>query len=240
MEGRRQAELEVAEALACPLDMAQLFKVEGRASFEPLEHLWAEIVGRHAVDQEAYLDALSSLIEEIPDESLRQMQKNVRTWRDRARQEFLSQTRRFWNLRYAPREEYDKHLPPRGRRQTTSWIEDRSRHGPSLFYQDVPPDVMLSAFLHGIFLHFSVDEISGQVTDGDLWSKLLHDRQARFAFRSRNEIGATRGVATRFLAFDLDASIPILHAYPIDEQEADAIRGASGLVTTDDLFGWGR
>jgi len=155
MGDRRQAELEVAEALACPLDMAKLFQVEGPASFEPLEQLWAEIVKRNAVDQEAmHLNISSSLSEESSDE-LRQMQINVRTWRDRARQEFLSQTRRFWDLRYVAREEYDKHLPPRGRRQPTSWIDDWSRHGPSLFHQDVPPDVMLTAFLHGIFFHFA-------------------------------------------------------------------------------------
>jgi len=240
MGDRRQAELEVAEALACPLDMAKLFQVEGPASFEPLEQLWAEIVKRNAVDQEAmHLNISSSLSEESSDE-LRQMQINVRTWRDRARQEFLSQTRRFWDLRYVAREEYDKHLPPRGRRQPTSWIDDWSRHGPSLFYQDVPPDVMLTAFLHGIFFHFAVDEVSGQVTDGELWAKLLNGRQARFAFRSYDEIGATVGVPTRFLAFDLDASIPVLHAYPIGEDEAAAIRGASDLITTDDLRGWGR
>jgi hypothetical protein len=240
MNNRKQALLEIAEALACPIDMATLFKVQGPVSFVRLEHLWAEIVKRHAVDQEAVYLHEFLLIENVPDEELRQMQINVRTWRDRARQEFLQQTRRFTHLRYATRDEYEKHLPPPGARPAPEWIENRSRHGPSLFYQEVPPDFMLSVFLHGIFFHFEVEPFSEEGAGDYLWEQLLYNDQCRVAFRSINEIGATDGVPTCFLAFDLNTSIPILHAYPVSEQEAHTIRGACRFINTRELIDLGR
>jgi hypothetical protein len=245
MKDRSAAEIEVAQALTCPLDMATLFRVERPASFEPLEQLWREIVERHAVDQEAeYVDefvGVRALVSQTTDESLRQMQINVRTWRDKARQEFLARTRRYSELRYATREEYSKHLPPPGQGQTAAWIEERSRAlGRSLFYQDVPPDVMLNAFLHGVFFHFEYDAIERCTNDDVLWEELLNADHCRVAFRSSSEIGASDGLSTRFLAFDFDALTPILHAYPISELEADAIRGGSSVITIDDLRDFGK
>ncbi|MGH6876904.1 MAG: hypothetical protein ACREHV_05920 [Rhizomicrobium sp.] len=243
MNDRSAAEIEVVQALTCPLDMATLFRVEPPASFEPLERLWHEIVERHAVDQEAaYVGEFVSVrIRQTSDESLRQMQINVRTWHGTARQEFLVRTRRYSELRYTTRQEYSKHLPPPGQLQTAACIEETSRAvGRSLFYQDVPPDVMLSAFLHGIFFHFEYDAIERRTNDDALWDKLLNADHCRVAFRGCNEIGASDGLPTRFLVFDFDALTPILHGYPISELEADAVQGRSSVITVDDLRDWGR
>jgi hypothetical protein len=234
MSHRRSAEIEIEQALTCPIDVAALFKVESPARFESLERLWREIVTRHAVDQEdMYLDdsPWSFLLGRISDDSLHAIQKNVCTWRDKARDEFLARVRRFTHLRYATREEYGKHLPPRGQRQTASWIEEMSSHGPSLFYHEVSPELMLRTFLNGIFSHFDVEE-SGHIRDEEIWNELLTADQCRVAFLCANQIGAAYGLPTRFLVFDFDALTPILHAYPVSEQEAHAIQGACSIIRT--------
>src|SRR5258706_2885873 len=97
MFDRKHAESEIRSALVCPIRWAAVFQIEeARAYFHPLERLWFRIVEDNAVDDEATLlsDAdfspLESLLSEESEESLRAMQQNVRTWKGRAHEEYLS------------------------------------------------------------------------------------------------------------------------------------------------------
>jgi hypothetical protein len=208
MFDRKHAESEIRSALVCPIRWAAVFRIEeARAYFHPLERLWFRIVEDNAVDDEATLlgDAdfspLECLLSEESEESLRAMQQNVRTWKDRAHEEYLSQTRRFWALQYASRQVYGKHLPPHGQRLAPASIEAISaKTGISKFYQEIPAEVMLCAFFTGIFFHFDqeVDAIDPDepVRDQPLWNDLLQSDNCRVVFRSAsaNPIGASDGL----------------------------------------------
>jgi hypothetical protein len=239
MNDREQVKQEIDRALACPLDWATVFRVEGPASFEPLNKLWLDTVAKYEVDQESCYLGFEEL-SDVDDDELRQIQINVRSWGDRAKRDFLARTRHFTDLRYATRAEYGKHLPPLGGQLSPAEIQARSRKGPSLFYREASAKLMLEAFVHGIFFHFLVDEISGKVTDEVLWNKLLHDEHTRIAFKCPNDIGATDGISTQYLAYEFNASTPILHSYPISPAEAIVLKGECSFVFTDDLGDWGR
>jgi hypothetical protein len=241
---RGVAEAEVRGALACPIDWGQVFQVEDRPYFHPLERLWERIVEAAAVDDEAEFFGPIFQLSELSDDELRALQFNVRTWRERANEDYLMRTRRFWSLRYAPREDYGKHLPPPGGRSPREIEALSARTGISKFYNDVPPEVMLAAFFHGLFFHFDQDagaiDPEEPVWDQPLWDELMQNSECRVAFEAANLIGASDGQPTRFLCFQLNASIPILHGYPVSEQEANAIRRSYSVITIDDLRGWGR
>ena len=207
------------------------------------------IVKENTVDDEADIlieancSSWEAALSEEEDEDLRPLQINVRTWRDRAQREYLSRTRRFWALQYAGRHVYKKHLPP-GRRVTPGLIEGISaRTNVSKFYKEIPPDVMLVAFLHGVFFHFDSEtgtlDHDKPIRDEPLWNSLLCNDKCRIVFRSRSWIGASNGLPAKYLCYELDASTPIVHVYPISEQQANIIRGGSSAIMTDELAYWG-
>ena len=182
MFDRKHTEAEILGALTCPISWGTVFRIEAeRAYFHPLERLWQRMVEDNAVDDEADLlhhaqySPLASLLEDKSDADLCRMHINLQTWKDRARGEYLSRTRRFWALKYADPQVYGKHLPPPGQRLTRASIEAISaKTGISKFYQEIPACVMLAAFFHGIFFHFDqeVDAIHPDepVTDEPLWN----------------------------------------------------------------------
>ena len=241
---RGVAETEVRGALACPIDWGHVFQVEDRSCFHPLERLWERTVEAAAVDDEASFFSPIIQLSELSDDELRAVQFNVRTWRERAHEDYLMRTRRFWALCYASREDYGKHLPPPGGRSSSEIEALTVKTGISKFYNNIPPEAMLAAFFHGLFFHFdqnaSAIDADEPVWDQPLWDELMQNPECRVAFESANLIGASDGQPTRFLCFQLNASIPILHGYPISEQEASAIRRSYSIITIDDLWGWGR
>jgi hypothetical protein len=171
------------------------------------------------------------------------MRINVRTWLEAAKREYCALTRRFWDLRYVERDDYSKHLPPLGSDGNPQLVEIASKKdGISKFYQTIPPDVMLTAFLQGIFFHFDQDIIGvdrdAPIRDEGLWAKLLYSEKCRIAFRTVGPIGASNGFETEFICFELNASTPIVHAYPISSDEAERINLGHSIVYTDTFRGW--
>jgi hypothetical protein len=232
---------EIESALRCPVDWTTVFQIATPADFYPLECLWRDTVEKYAVDSEPnFLHPWESLNDES-DDYLKPMHINVQTWAERAREEYCSLVFRFTHLKYASREIYGKHAPPPGS-PTPGQIDILSaKTGISRFYKDIPADFMLSAFLHGIFFHFDAEGVlfDGPIRDNATWGRLLHDPNCRLIFRSPCPIGATSGRPTQHLCFELDASTPIVHGYPISKNEADRIRGSSPPIMVDDLRDWG-
>jgi hypothetical protein len=114
-----------------------------------------------------------------------------------------------------------------------------AKTGISKFYQEFPAEVLLRAFFTGIFFHFDQEgdaiDPDEPVRDQPLWNDLLQSDNCRIVFRSANPIGASDGLPTRYLCFELDASTPVVHAYPISEHQANLIRGNCSAILIDDL-----
>jgi hypothetical protein len=160
------------------------------------------------------------------------MQINIREWKDICRQQFLAEIRRFTDLRYASHTDYEKHLPPPGPLREANWIEKESRkRSVSLIYFDIPAEEILTAFLHAIFWNFSGgDDLLGLTpAEKILWNRLSKDDNSRIAFRCIGSIGASGGARTDIVCFDLDATTPIVHGYPITEDEAHQIQTGARL-----------
>jgi hypothetical protein len=239
---RTQAIREIREAMHCPVDWATAFRVGGPALFEPLEDLWYAILAKHVRGDESEYAGRDSWLATLSNESdaeLRAMQHNVRLWRESARNQFLAAVRRFTDVRYASHQEYGKHFPPPGPWPGRQWIEDESRkRGISIFYFDIPEEAALAAFLHGVFWSFSADEIDFGGTSKKLWEKLMNDANSRICFRCCGPIGASRGAPTEFICFELDATTPIVHGYPISEDEARRINDGCPIQTITELEQW--
>jgi hypothetical protein len=121
-----------------------------------------------------------------------------------------------------------KHLPPPGRPRDANWIERESkRRNISLFYFAIPEDQMLVAFLHAIFFNFSGGEDLQVLTPAEqtLWDRLMSDDNPRIAFRCTGPIGASGGTRTDIICFELDATTPIVHGYPVTEHEGSSYSG---------------
>lgn len=241
---RVRAEQDIREAMLCPVDWAAVFRVGAPALFEPLEVLWHTVLTENVRgDESAYVGSdcwLADLSEES-DAELRAMQLNVHLWKEVARNQFLAAVRRFTALRYASRQKYGKHLPPPGSWPGARWIEEESRRrGISIFYFDIPEEEALVAFLHGIFWSFAAHEgdfgVAPEVRK--LWEKVLNDANSRLCFRCSGPIGASRGSPTDFICFELDATTPIVHGYPISEEEALRIHDGCPIPTITELKDW--
>lgn len=234
---------DVEAALKCPVEWWQVLQMDRYSWFSPLEQLWASTVERFAVDNEARYVGDEVSLEGLSDDRLQSMQINIRTWLASAQAEYRGMTRRFWALRFAGRQEYSKHLPPLGAGGDPKLIEiSTKKDGISRFYQTIPDDVMLSTFFEGIFWQFGYDGIgldeTSSLRDEGLWTRILRDENCRIAFQTVGHIGASNGFPTNFLCFELNASTPILHAYPIPEDEAKQINSGHSIVCTDRLEGW--
>jgi hypothetical protein len=64
---------------------------------------------------------------------------------------------------------------------------------------------------------------------------LMDTDKCRIVFRSPGHVGASNGFSTEYFCYELEASTPILHAYPISEAEAKEICGDYSIVFTDYL-----
>jgi hypothetical protein len=241
---RRDAERQIREALQCPADWAKVFRLNEEALFEPLNTFWIELLHQNVRgDESGYVgnDFLLPFLSDKSDSDLRAMQINVNTWKDTCRSQFLAAIRRFTDIRYASRKEYAKHLPPPGPPRDASWIEKESKkRGVSLFYNDIPEDEILTAFLHAIWWRFSGggDLLGLPPAEKTLWDKLMNDNNPRIAFRCSGPIGASDGGPTDIICFELDATTPIVHGYPITQDEALRIHQGCPITTINELEEW--
>jgi hypothetical protein len=242
--GRTQAVQEIREAMLCPVDWATVFRVGSPALFEPLEALWYTILAEHVRGDESEYVGRDYWLATLPNESdaeLRAMLHNVRLWKEGARNQYLAAVRRFTDIRYASRQEYGKHLPPPGPRLDRQWIENESQKREfSIFYFDIPEEAALGAFLHGIFWSFPAYETEfGVAPEAEkLWKKVINDATSRICFRCSGPIGASRGAPTEFICFELDATTPIVHGYPISDDEAREIHDGCPIQTITELKQW--
>jgi hypothetical protein len=240
---RVEAIKDIEDASRLTVSIADIFRIDTDSYFEPLEYLWQQILHAHVRGAESRFVGAEFLFFELseePDDELRALYINVRLWRDAARSEFLSRVRRFTDLRYASREDYSKHLPPLGALPSAAWIDDESRkRDVSIFYRDIPAEDALTAFLHGIFWSFPGDDLSAELSTAEkhLWESLLYNDNSRICFRCTGLIGASKGTPTTFVCFELDATTPIVHAYPVTEDEALQINGVP-IRTISELQRW--
>ena len=110
------------------------------------------------------------------------------------------------------------------------------------FFFEAPEEEMLAVFLHDIFDRFSggEDAEGSSADDMPLWDKLLNDDNSRIAFRCTGPIGASDGAATEYICFELDATTPIVHGYPVTQGEAHRIHDGSPVTMINELRQWQR
>jgi hypothetical protein len=216
---------DIKKALICPLSWCEVFRIDADASFEPLDLLWQETLEAHVRGAESQYVGAECMLFELDteeDDELQALWTNVRLWRESARNEFCAKLRRFTDLRYASREEYGKHLPPLGSSLPPDRIDaDARRRGESIFYRDIPPEEALTAFLNAVWWSFSDDFMTA--AEQKLLDRLLYEDNVRICFRCTGLIGSSKGEPTAFVCFELDATTPIVHAYPVSEAEARQI-----------------
>lgn len=162
---------------------------------------------------------------------------NIEQWIARARQKYLSETRRFWDLVVAGPKLHAKHYP--GPAMTEADImRATQKHAISLLYPGISPSVLSEVLWEGLgaLAGHAQQKPSQQLTE--FWRSVFSFSRFRIAFDMMNPVGACYGELSTYLCFEVDASAAVAHAYPVSRPEAEEIAQGLPLVGVDDLQGF--
>ena len=223
------------EECLCPIEWNVTDRLEDFAI--EMQHLWIQIASKHQVDLEGEIwadpDSLESHIVEDSQQDVDNMRSdliNVRSWIEIARNEYIENTRRFWAMRIATHEEYSKHYPAPA--ITRDELLARTLQTDiSLLYHGIDTQILQEVLWSGLC------DIAMEKEE-ELWNKMLVVSNLRIVFDMLNDIGATSGMNTKYLCFELDFSTPIAHSYPVSKEEAGAIMQGKRIPALDDLQGF--
>ncbi len=203
---------------------------------------WHEVAASYQVDLEAGWILQPSLIEDESIEDLTADLANIATWIERARVEYVSRTRRFWALTVAGPEEYSKHYPSPG--ESLEAIRSRTdRTQVSSLFPGIRAPDLHEALWEGMSHLAPISyRLIGLLSHDlrHLWERVLYEPSIRLAFDTMNPIGACNGFDSDWLCYEIDASTPIAHAYPVSEAEAREIMTMAELPWIDSLQTSGR
>ena len=169
-----------------------------------------------------------------PLERLRADLVNLRQHAPLAAQHYVRRSRRFWALRAVTPETHPKHFPP----AHITWDEAvrRTRTGVSLVTHGIGPGQILEAFWTAITHLVEPNDESAWL---NLRDRLFGSNVVRIAVSTVEVTGAAYGRESKDLCFELDASTPLVHAYPITVTEAVEIRGNLPAIRIQELDGFG-
>lgn len=212
-----------------------------------LDWLWFETYSLHQADRESgwirWCDEPLDARDVATLDEVRASISNFRARRPRAAQQYVQTTRRLWALRAATPYQHPKHYPPAD--ATVPQLLRYSAGGVSMLNPGLGPAEILYAFwsvLVGLTFPVGHASLGNQehllLHWSNLRERLFGPGRARFVMDTSKPIGATRGAFSTCLCFELDAATPILHAYPVDEQEAATIRGGLPVVLVNDFNGF--
>lgn len=225
------------QLLACPVDWGNETDTPDRAS-DILVYDWCYSLEIEGVDREAeYAQIFLADYENWPIPDIDNQIKNAQLRRPEALKMYGKRAHRFAELSFMTPSCHDKgkHFRPKLNR---SIINEETRNGaPSLFYCDQPEKELKFIFFHWVEVFFSycrtyhdykkiVNEDSGfHPGESRIWRRFMQVHQARICFDTLVYIGASEGRETRHVCFDIHFSQKVAHAFPISEQQAQAIMG---------------
>lgn len=228
---------QIAKLLECPVDWDRIVVVPAKDADQPpelsnpglcteMKWYWHEIAKQCEVDGEAFYIGvlyptmedgdLSFMYEEGDEERMRSDLKNIETWIQNARSQYIEKTRPIAEMKMATNKDQQKHYPLPS--LSASKIRDKTNNGASLFYNGI--QAALPKLL------WSVLE--------ECWREVVDTKHFKIYVDCINVIGASHGQDSRHALLDMDCSTPITHAYPVTEQE---ITKEDRILIADDLQG---
>ncbi len=206
---------------------------------EEMEKQWFKIGECYQVNFEAQWlekDAIVwQAIDTFPDENLEFDLLNIKTWITQAREQYLTKTRRFYELEVASSSKYPKHYPPKAW-DNNRIIQESAKQKISYFFKSIDHIVLQETLI--FYLCHLVSNATTDNKDKLLWEKICTSDNIRVAINMIDPIGATNGVKTEYLCFEIDTSTPLAHAYPISKTEAIEINDDCKLIAIDYLQGF--
>jgi hypothetical protein len=209
--------------------------------------LWEDTCKRHQCEQEADWALEDSVNEQLYDDEqdydvVASDLAYLEHWIPIARAEYVDATRRFWNLRVAGPDEYDKHYPHAREDVPAIRKRTRGRQTASVLYPGVSAAHLGDALWMElcILIDRAKPDDSGGADNAyakaaGIWKKIVQDDRVRVALHSTSVVGASEGEDTQWLCFELNASSQIAHAYPISEAKALGIMDGLILAGQDEI-----
>jgi len=247
----RNLNAEVESSLSCPINWHSIIKYdEGRLPQDAdylrhgtiLHAIWCWVFSEYAVDAPE-IWCLSEII--TYGEILRDLDpneehtlKNILLRRDFAAEKYDDIVGWLARLKFISPSEHGKHI--RLNIRDIEGATKASRSGASIFISGYPEESLSKIFWHWFldYFDFPIENLLSQDACreelGPYWSiftKFLHRLHFRMAVELHSVIGASKGVATKFLCFDIDPASAIAHVYPISQSEAIAIMGQVPVPT---------
>jgi hypothetical protein len=214
----------IRELLECPVDWLSISTRLGIINL--MREHWGEFVRAYQVDDEGMYvrDDLFQggvyLEIETDDEILDWQIRNIESWVEKAREDYIEQTRRLADLKMADRQVYDKHFPKPT--WTNKQVEEASPAGVSYFYSNVTVDDLMDLMWESLPCRYREECAASLTTCDGLWRRLLLEPQLRLFVQAAHDLGASNGKPTRYACFDFDLNTPQVHAYPVGEDEIEA------------------
>jgi hypothetical protein len=174
------------------------------------------------------------------------LKKNLEMRRPEAERTFATRAGRLIGLRFMRPSEQKKHF-------NASWshhqVTAESTKGTSYLFQDFESERLERTFwefLHLTFMEYlqapnDYEEFVkpggtlANIPEAALWHRFLNTESLRICLDTIRPIGATDGVPTSFLCFDIHFGAKLAHIYPVSEQEAKSIMGSCELLRYDGL-----
>jgi hypothetical protein len=211
-----------------------------------LDWLWIETYAEFQVDEEADLfdDPYSDALLPPPDQATAlAVLVNFKERYPQAAARYVALTRPLWKLRAATPEEHPKHFPSGG--MSTQEMREATRSGRSLLNPGLGPGQIVEMFwtllvelcsratlaFHPTFE--SLDEYRRR-----LRARICAVHTTRFVIHTCAPVGFAYGHPATALCFELDANTPLLHAYPVTNEEAAELQDGMPLICVSAFDGF--
>jgi hypothetical protein len=141
--------------------------------------------------------------------------------------------------------EHGKHyIPSMGRQEIVS----KTNYSDSLFLENLRSDELKLEFWNWVDTFFGgkwdlasydmmmdPEEEVYNDPESKLWRRLISEPHVRICMEMSTAIGASRGVLTKYICYDIHTDTHVAHCYPVTEMDAIAIMGDAPVINCDEL-----
>jgi hypothetical protein len=141
--------------------------------------------------------------------------------------------------------EHGKHyIPSMGRQEIVS----KTNYSDSLFLENLRSDELKLEFWNWVDTFFGgkwdlasydmmmdPEEEVYNDPESKLWRRLIREPHVRICMEMSTAIGASRGVLTKYICYDIHTDTHVAHCYPVTEMDAIAIMGDAPVINCDEL-----
>lgn len=223
----------VHELLQCPINWTEITGVPDFPN-NWLLFDWYRCLYESAVssDERSVINCLAQFDILLIDECDEPLVKNLKMRMPEVRRLFRMRSERLSELRFLRPSHNGKHFRQNKKDEE---IVKLSRTSHSLFFEDHTSEKIQRAF----WIWF-VDFFDTPITFSDycqrnatpqnysasalaIWGRFEIEPQFRIAVDCMRDLGAVKGCASRYVAFDVGLDARVVHAYPITQEEAEEI-----------------